>query len=92
MLLIGRTAWEISFNQSEVTHHQCGISTIVSQTSFDGETSGSVAKCQLLSQAYLECLLFLNKIFNINFGKGIKKEKENIEYTKILKNVKLGKN
>ena len=35
-----------------VTRHQYGISTLVSQTSFGGDlTSGSVAKCQLLSQA-----------------------------------------
>ena len=31
--------------------HQYGISALVSQTSFGGETSGSVAKCQLFSQA-----------------------------------------
>ena len=34
-----------------VTRHQCGISALVSQTSFGGETSGSVAKCRLFSQA-----------------------------------------
>ena len=34
-----------------VTRHQYGISALVSQTSFGGETSGSVAKCQLFSQA-----------------------------------------
>ena len=34
-----------------VTHHQYGISALVSQTSFGGETSGSVAKFQLFSQA-----------------------------------------
>ena len=32
-----------------VTHHQYGISALVSQTSFGGETSGSVAKCRLFS-------------------------------------------
>ena len=37
-----------------VTRHQYGISALVSQTSFGGETSGSVAKCQLFSQASLE--------------------------------------
>ena len=31
--------------------HQYGISALVSQTSFGGETSGSVAKCRLFSQA-----------------------------------------
>ena len=34
-----------------VTRHQYGISALVSQMSFDGETSGSVAKCRLFSQA-----------------------------------------
>ena len=34
-----------------VTRHQYGISAPVSQTSFGGETSGSVAKCWLFSQA-----------------------------------------
>ena len=34
-----------------VTRHQYGISALVSQTSFGGETTGSVAKCRLLSQA-----------------------------------------
>ena len=34
-----------------VTRHQYGISALVSQTSFGGETSGSVAKCRLFSQA-----------------------------------------
>ena len=34
-----------------VTRHQCGISALISQTSFGGETSGRVAKCRLFSQA-----------------------------------------
>ena len=34
-----------------VTRHQYGISALVSQTSFDRETCGSVAKCRLFSQA-----------------------------------------
>ena len=34
-----------------VTRHQYGISAFVSQTSFRGETSGSVARCRLFSQA-----------------------------------------
>ena len=33
-----------------VTRHQYGISALVSQTSFGGETSGSVAKCRLFAQ------------------------------------------
>ena len=34
-----------------VTRHQYGVSALVSQTSFSGETSGGVAKCRLFSQA-----------------------------------------
>ena len=34
-----------------VMHHQYWISVLVSQTSFGRETSGSVAKCRLFSQA-----------------------------------------
>ena len=36
-----------------VTCHQNEISALVSQTSFRGETIGSVAKCRLLSQTSL---------------------------------------
>ena len=36
-----------------VTRHQYGISALVSQTSFGGETSGSITKCHLSSQAKL---------------------------------------
>ena len=34
-----------------LTRHQYGISVLLSQTSFRGETSGEVAKCQLFTQA-----------------------------------------
>ena len=34
-----------------VKRHQYGISALVSQTSFRGKTTGSVAKCRLFSQA-----------------------------------------
>ena len=34
-----------------VTRHQYGISALVPQTSFGGETSGSVAKCRVFSKA-----------------------------------------
>ena len=34
-----------------VTRHQYGISALVSKTSFGWETSGSVARCRLFSQA-----------------------------------------
>ena len=36
-----------------MARHQCGISALVSQTSFDRETSGSVAECRLFSQAII---------------------------------------
>ena len=45
--------------------HQYGISVLVSQMSFGRETSGSVAKCQLFSQANLtasHCSSFLEQI------------------------------
>ena len=41
--------------------HQYGISALVSQTSFGGETSGSITKCWLCSQA--------NQEHNTNKGK-----------------------
>ena len=44
-----------------VTRHQYGISALVSQTSFGGETSGSVAKCRLYSQDR-KAILFAFKI------------------------------
>ena len=34
-----------------LTRHQYGISALISQTSFRGETSGGVLKCQLFTQA-----------------------------------------
>ena len=56
LLLIGCATCEICFNQSGalphwVVTHQYGISVLVSQTSFHGETVGGVAKCHLFSQA-----------------------------------------
>ena len=41
-----------------VTCHQYGISALVSQTSFGGETRGSDAKCRLVSQANTNKLVF----------------------------------
>ena len=49
VLLIGHAAWASQI--WVVTHHQYGISTLVSQASFGGESGSSVAKCQLFSQA-----------------------------------------
>ena len=40
-----------------VTRHQYEISALVSRTSFGGETSSSVAKCWLFSQAILAAVL-----------------------------------
>ena len=37
--------------------HQYGISALVSQTSFRGETTGVIATCRLFSQAMLYNLL-----------------------------------
>ena len=34
-----------------VRHHQYGVFVLISQTSFGGETSGSVGKCRLFSKA-----------------------------------------
>ena len=42
--------WRVTTQIWVVTRHQYGISAYVSQTSFGGETNGSVAKCQLFSQ------------------------------------------
>ena len=36
-----------------VTRRQYGVSALVSQTPFRGETSGGIAKCRLFSQATL---------------------------------------
>ena len=44
-----------------VTRHQYGISALVSQTSFGRETSGSVAKCRLFSQANEEVQILILK-------------------------------
>ena len=38
-----------------VTRHQYGISALVSQTSFRGETVGGVGKCRLFSQPSILC-------------------------------------
>ena len=54
MLLIG---WKYAASNQKhypdpvVTRHQYGISARVSQKPFRGETSGSIAKCRLFSQA-----------------------------------------
>ena len=36
-----------------VVRHQCGISALIFQMSFQGESNGGVTKCQLFSQASL---------------------------------------
>ena len=40
-----------------MTHHQYGISVLISQTSFRKETSADIAKGWLLSQATCTCVL-----------------------------------
>ena len=40
-----------------VTRHQYGISALVSQTSFRGETSGDVAKCKFTSQNFFKFII-----------------------------------
>ena len=41
--------WRVTTQIRVVTRHQYGISALVSQTSFGGETSSSVAKCRLFN-------------------------------------------
>ena len=48
-----------------VTRHQWGISALVSQTSFGGETSGSVAKGQLFSQAIFQTTILINQAYSM---------------------------
>ena len=44
-----------------VMRHQNGISVLVSQTPFSGETSGDVAKCQVFPQVFPFFILIENK-------------------------------
>ena len=50
-----------------MTRHQYGISALVSQTSFGGETSNSVAKCRLFSQA-ISCYTDVSPVAPTPFG------------------------
>ena len=45
-----------------VTRHQYGISVLISQTSFGGETSGSVANCQMFSKARKKALMKMKNV------------------------------
>ena len=47
----GTSDWSCRVGNLIQPRHQYGISVLVSQTSFGGETTGSVAKCRLFSQA-----------------------------------------
>ena len=49
----GQCFWLVESNFPRGATNQYGIPTLVSQTSFGGETSGSVTKCRLFSQATL---------------------------------------
>ena len=42
---------DVGYDGADLTRHQYGISALVSQKSFGRETSGSVNKCWLFSQA-----------------------------------------
>ena len=53
-----------------VTRHQYGISALLSQTSFGEETSGSVAKCRLFSQATTTKIIKHKDSVYIEEGKG----------------------
>ena len=50
-----------------MTRHQYGISALVSQTSFGGETSNSVAKCRLFSQG-ISCYTDVSPVAPTPFG------------------------
>ena len=50
-----------------MTRHQYGISALVSQTSFGGETGNSVAKCRLFSQA-ISCYTDVSPVAPTPFG------------------------
>ena len=49
-----------------MTRHQYGISGLVAQTSFRGETSGSVAKCRLFNRATKCHYIYLDVISACN--------------------------
>ena len=53
-----------------VTRHQCGISALLSQTSFSEETSGTVAKCRLFSQATTTKIIKHKDSVYVEEGKG----------------------
>ena len=63
VLLIDRAAWQICSSQSDwvvMRLHQYGIFALVSQTSFCGETNGSIAKFRLFCQAKATARLVIN--------------------------------
>ena len=59
-----------------VTRHQYGISALVSQTSFRGETSGSVVKCRLFYQVRasppIVTVIRVSNTFQINLPEVLK--------------------
>ena len=63
-----------------MTRHQYGISELVSQTSFGGETSGSVAKCRLFSQATSSLVFFCFRLLT----KEEEEEEEEEEYHSVV--------
>ena len=70
MLLIGRTLWEICFNQSEalLDGDASSVLNFCALISLDRETSGGIVKCHLFCQAnhlfiylFFKCLDFHSK-------------------------------
>ena len=72
---------------SVVARHQYGISVLVSQTSFCGETSGGVGKCRFFFSGY-GCSIMVNKcvLFEKVRGEGVGNEANNqrSKVTKLL--------
>ena len=86
VLKIGRAAWENLIQPIRSTtqiwvvmRHQYGISALVSQKSFGGETSSGVAKCRLFSQARTWVVLWWRVVrmeFCAPFSDAIWREKQ----------------
>ena len=83
-----------------VTHHQYGISVLVSQTSFGGDTSGSIPKCRLFSQAIAKLVpghlifKFFLLLFNLGWSRSCtawpwyaSTNKETSNNNKLLENI-----
>ena len=69
-----------------VTRHHYGISALVSQTSFPGETSGGVAKCRLFSQAVRLSRIHLATVFDAILTSRQTREKLQCLYGNLMSN------